>query len=123
MDASTLRSLRSITARFLTDTCTIERRAKGVGKYGQETNDYAVVAQRVPCRVITTGTPTINMMGKAGEQAGLRIITKLIVAADTDLQVNDHVIVNGGTFNIVDLLDERSQATDKQAILERWQAA
>jgi hypothetical protein len=114
--------LRSMTARFLTDTCTIEARSNSVGEFGDPQEVFASVAAGVACRVITLGTRyAVAALNPAvlGREA-LVDAYRLVVPAGTALDVDHRVTMSSGeVYQVVDLITERTDETDEQAIIVR----
>lgn len=117
-----LGAIKAMTAKFLTDTCTIEQRSLAVGEFGQPVEAYTVVSTGVACRVITIGNRFFAQQQNP-ETAGREHIMdayRLIVPAGTALDVDYRVTLsNGDVYHVVDLITERTDETDSQAIIVR----
>lgn len=103
--ARTLALVQRNTEEMMTDTCTIEREAAGVGLMGEPVGGWTVVAQDVPCRVISAGRGARSAYEDVGSQETLVERYRLICPEGTPLSVDDRVTVSGTTYLIVDLID------------------
>lgn len=117
-----LNALKVATAKFLTETCTIEQLANARDRYGNKIpNQWETVASGVACRVITTGGQGINRTSSmdVGSQEAMVETYRLIVPAGTSLDVDYRVTVNSVIYQVVSVLVARTDETDRQAILTR----
>ncbi len=111
--------LQNITTRlesFLSDLCTIKRAAKSYDSTGAQSGVLETVAAGVACRVIE-GNSNIEDIG---DQQTLTEWYRLTVPVGTDLGANYFVeLANGDVFKVIDLITQRSEATDAQAMMKR----
>lgn len=121
MDTATLARLRAITARYMTDTCTIEAQVKAQGKYREEHPVWQTLYTGLRCRLITIGTRNNNELVLSSDRESIRETYKLIVPYDTALAIDQRVTIRGKTYTVVSIMTERSETTDAQAIMERLQ--
>lgn len=112
--------LKVATARFLTETCDIEKLANARDKYGNKVpNQWETVSSDVACRIITAGTRNQSSSMDVGSQEALVETYRLIVPAGTALDVDYRVTCNGIVYQVVNVLTSRTDETDRQAILTR----
>lgn len=119
LNASILARLRNQTAKFLKDTCLIEVQDQSTDEYGSPALSWSVVAEDVPCRMITAGYQNQSRAGLVGSQESLQDMYKLICPYGTALDIDQRVTVNGQTYNVVQLMTARTDETDTQAIIVR----
>ena len=101
----TLRVIQSRVDSMLTDSCTIERESGGVGLMGEPVCGWTVIAQNVPCRVISAGRGSRSAYEEVGSQEALVQRYRLMCEKGTAFTVNDRVTVNGNVYQIVDVMD------------------
>ena len=108
----TLAFIRRRVAEFLTDSCRIEQRSGTVGELGTPVAGWRVVDADVPCRVIKGQSE----IGRGGEQVSIVDEYTLITPVGTSLAVDYRVVMADGTiYQIVEVIDGRTDAVDAQA--------
>lgn len=116
----TLKLMRAMVGRTLTDSCRIERETGTVGDYGQPLHVWEAVAVDVPCRLIRRGGAGINNeAGVAGGVETLREDYRLVVAEDVVLGVDYRVVVGGDVFEVVAVRDNLTDGGYVEAVLVR----
>lgn len=101
---------------FLDDTCTIKRPKKTKDSMGARQGALEIVASSVACRVIA-GKSDIEDIG---EQQAMTEWYRLIVPVGTDLAAGYVVVLADGTeYRVIDLITQRSDAMDAQAMIKR----
>lgn len=120
LSAQALAMLRATTAKFFTDTCTIEREASARGKAGEPTHSPVMVATGVPCRIIdSTNRQTISAQMVGGQEAIVDTY-RIIVPYGTALEVDQIITVSSGDqYHVVGLVTARTDKTDSQAVVRR----
>jgi len=104
----------------MTDTCTIQERNEAVGEAGERLEIFSNVATGVKCRVITIGNRFMEQAQPVGSRETIVDSYRLIVPHDQTLEVDYRVILSSGdTYDVVDLITQRTQATDNQAVIVR----
>jgi hypothetical protein len=104
--ARTLALVQRNTEAMMTDTCTIEREAAGKGLMGEPVGGWTLVAQDVPCRVISIGRGAgRSSYQEVGSQEALVERYRLICPKATAFAVDDRVTISGTTYLIIDLID------------------
>lgn len=114
-----LERIKARVALFLGDTCKIEAEVDAVGEMGEPTHTWAVVAAEVACRVIDARQSGLSAMMNVGEQEAMVDTYRLIVPVGTALDVDQRVTVGGDVYQIVALVDGRSDAAEAQAVMTR----
>ena len=114
-----LNSIKRRTAQFLTETCTLSQEEETTGKYGARTHSFVVVAEDVPCRVITVGSRYSGQIRQEGQQEAMKDVYRLVCPVGTQLTVDMRVEVNGLTYKIINVLTARTDATDAIAVITR----
>ena len=111
--------LRNVTARFLTETCLIEKQADSVGQWGQEGQLWTTVASGVPCRVISARAMLQSTAQQVGGQEQLVDTYRIIAPYGTALATNQRVTVGGVVYQVVGLVTDRTDETDVQCVAVR----
>lgn len=119
VSASTLARIAARVALFMGDSCTIEAEVDAAGAMGEMTDTWAVVAADVACRVIDARETGVSAMANVGAQEAMVDTYRLIVPVGTALAVDQRVTVGSDVYQIVALVDGRSDATDAQAVITR----
>lgn len=119
MNTQTLGMLRAATARFLTETCTIEVEAASSGQWGQPNPVWLPVASGIACRVITAQPQTSPTAQDIGSQEQLVDQYRIIAPYGTAFATNQRVTVGGVVYQVVGVVTDRTDETDTQAILVR----
>lgn len=102
--------------KYVDDVCTIKRRSATQGPRGETNPNYDIVAENVDCRVIKGESG----MDDVGDQASLTETYRLIVPVGTELGVHYRVVLaDGSKFEIIDVIDKRSDPVDAQALMVR----
>lgn len=114
--------LRRQTAAFFKETCKIEVKTQSSGSFGNQKRLLTLVANNVPCRVITSRTPR-PAAEEVGSAEAIVEQYRLIVPYGTALAVNQVVTVGSTVYQIVDLVTERTDETDAQAVMVRARAS
>jgi len=118
--SGTRQYIRSITERFLTDTCTIEARQAGTGEFGNaQQTAWQTVATGVQCRVINLSGLLANTGAVAGREA-MTETYRLICPHDTALDIDQRItLADGTTYHVVDVKLSLTDKTDVQATITR----
>lgn len=112
--------IRRCTARFLTQTCTVERqKATPTDALGDRSHIWEIVAQNVPCRLIMAGQRTGSAVVERAMQEQMRDEYRLIVARTVALDVDMRVTVAGVTFDVVRIDTALTDEAFHSAILNR----
>lgn len=114
-------AIKDVLADYLTDTCTIEVQADTVDEYGlAQPGSLTTVASDVACRVIDLGTRYSELAALVADQETIKDTYRLVCPAGTAL-AKDQVITmsNGDVYQVVDLITERTDGVDAQAIITR----
>ena len=120
LNAPMLAQLRSMTAKFLKDSCRIEVQTETIDEIGAPTQTWAIVADDVPCRILPMATGSMASMSElVGSQESLRELYKIICPYGTALAPNQRITSNGATYNIIQLVTARTDETDTQALITR----
>lgn len=122
LSSQLLAKLRREAENLMKDTCKIEAESISVGSFGQPKPVWLLVANDLKCRVIMSRQGTRPTADQVGSQEQLVDEYRLIVPYGTALGVNQRVTVNGddgALYQIVGLIDRRTDATDSQAVIIR----
>jgi len=119
ISAQLLAMMRTMTARFFTETCLIESEADGVDVRGARTGQFTTVAADMPCRVITIGGTRRDAAETNVMQETIIEEYRLVVPYDTALAEGMRVTVGGIVYQITALLTDRTDETDRQANMVR----
>lgn len=114
-----LAHLRGTLARFLTDTCTIERETPVTDEFGSVGRAREVTGAAVACRVIKAGS---SNSGAGGMDAGAETMEdtyRLIVPYTTTLDIDYIVTVGGLLFSVVRLETDLTDKGFKSALITR----
>jgi len=123
LPAHLLAQLRSITAQYLKETCTIQQQANAIDQYGGvDASQWNVVASNVPCRIIMQGGAGNKLPQQVGEQESLIDAYRVIVPIGTGLAPNQRIICNGIIYEVTQLITARTDETDEQAMVIRARA-
>ena len=114
-----LERMKARVALFLDDTCTIEAEVDAVDEMGAPAHTWEVVEADVECRVIDARQSGISATMEVGAQEAMVDTYRLIVPVGTALAVDQRVTVNSDVYQIVALVDGRSDAVDAQAVITR----
>ncbi|MGB1285025.1 MAG: phage head completion protein [Aggregatilineales bacterium] len=116
--SAAINTLRRLTNRSLTQTCTIEREAQVQTAYGHEMQ-WAEVDTGVPCRLIRASRGTSGTMVNEGQEVMTELYRLILKHDNTDLTVNSRVTVDGRTYDVQDIRDDLTQNADVQATVKR----
>ena len=101
---------------LLINTCTIQRRTSGgTDAYGQPVYVWNAIHTNIDCRHISGKGKEI----KVGQET--HVIYDQLFVKDIDVTVWDRVIIDGLTYNIVDVVFRQDSVNDhhKECYLER----
>lgn len=115
--SSQLASMRACQTAALPSVCDIQRKTKVSDGMGGELENYATVATGVPCRVESEFyQPAQN---QAAEQR--RTITNypILLPFDTDIRVDDYLLVGAFRYRVCDANTGSSEALVVTALCER----
>lgn len=115
LTASELAQLRADILATLPDTCVIQRASAGTSTYYFANEGTASAVGTVACRL-----DPFNQMDSAGMVAGReanRATWRLTLAYDADISDGDQVVVNGHTFQVMQLHDVHSDHAVRRALL------
>lgn len=108
--ARTLSLLRDQVERLFTSTCDIVRETRTDTDEGGWTNAEATVAADVPCRYAPIGAGG-GAERIIAERMAAVADTVINVPLDTDVTARDRVVIDDRTFEVKDVMDDRSQPT------------
>ena len=114
-----LNSIKRRTSGFLNDTCTLSQEEETVGELGERVHDFVVVAEDVPCRVITVGNRYSGQIQQEGQQEAMKDVYRLVCPVGTTLTADMRVEVGSLTYKITSVLTDRTDATDAIAVITR----
>jgi len=100
----------------MTDRCDIRRMNAVTSGAGYSAEIPTVVAADVKCRVLPMKKQAGEVTG--GQEMGKNFF-RLAVPYDTDLRDGDQVEINGTIYEVMELNDVRTDATDLQATIAR----
>ena len=106
--------LQKQTNRWLTETAFIQRETETRGTYGEQLHEWETVASDVPCRVIGRNTQSNRSIGN---QEMMVDEYRVIFEAGTVLDVDYRVLVGGKTYRVIQIVDDRTDGTDVQAMV------
>lgn len=112
---------KRVMAGLLTDSCTIEALTSVRDAYGTADEVWRAVGS-VSCRLL----PPSGKMRESAEriaevQGAVSDAYRLIVPVETAIEVGNRVTMASGViFRVVDVLDQRTDATDLQVMVARW---
>ena len=111
--------VRGQVAKFLTETCTIEREAVVTGVFGEPVHAWEVVATNVACRLIRAGQFYTSAAAVSGGQETLPTAFKLIVANTVALDVDTRVTTGGLVYAVLRLETELTDEGFHMALVGR----
>jgi head-tail adaptor len=111
--------MRRAAGKFFTDTCTIEREMTTRGAAGEPLHGWQIVAEDVPCRLISVGTQTTSNIGEAGSAETLQHEYRLIVERAHALTVDMRATVNGVTYYVVQVVTSLTDEVFHSSIVQR----
>jgi hypothetical protein len=111
--------VRGQVARFLTETCTIEREAVVTGVFGEPVHAWEVVGTNVACRLIRAGQFYTSASAVSGTQETLPAAYKLIVANTIALDVDYRVTISGLVYAVLRLETELTDEGFHTALVGR----
>lgn len=110
--------IRQWVGRFSSQTATIREAVRTVqpdGSVNRVMQTKAVVA----CRLITASAARSSGMAAISEQEQMREEYRLVLPVGTALSVDHSVIVDDIEYEVVRVLDDRTDAADVQAVVTR----
>jgi hypothetical protein len=119
-----LNSVKTGTARFLRQArCRIEQQATTRGELGERIGGWEVVADDVPCRVITIGQERNSSRQEIAHLDALVDSYRLSVPPGTHLGDGMRVVVYGsaldGVYNVVNVRTDHTDEVERQAIITK----
>lgn len=118
MDSQTLARVRAQVSSLLNDTCTILRAMPTVDSSGYPAENFGTAVANAPCRLLPRNLR--DNKGVVADKEQGRSYYTLVLAYDADLRDGDRVQVGTVTYEVVQIDTDRSDHTDKQAILARF---
>jgi hypothetical protein len=112
----TIAQMRLRVERYLTDRCDIRRFNVVTSGAGHTAEIPSVVQGDVKCRVLPMKRQATDF---TGEQEMGKNFFRLAVPYDTDLRDGDQVEIGGVVYEVMELNDARTDATDLQATIAR----
>ena len=116
---STKTRLQAVLNAALDKTCTIERQNADRGEFGELLHNWQAVATDVSCRLIDAQVTNNSELQTTGNQEIMLQTARLILPAGTAIDVNYRVIIAGVIYNVIAIVDSRSEAIDTQAVIMR----
>lgn len=99
--SDSLTRFRSLLAKSLTDTCTIERERTLQDVYGAREHSWEVVADGVNCRLIQGGEANSTGAQRSGDREVLEEEYKVSLPWGTDIGADYRLTVNGVRYLVV----------------------
>jgi hypothetical protein len=109
--------LAAAAGQYLIDTATIYAQSDEKDAAGAQSSTRQPVLT-TPCRLLSAGKSNQAAVVEAARQETMSEIYRMIVPASVILEVNQRVVVNGGTFEITRIEDKWSNPLFKTALLE-----
>jgi hypothetical protein len=106
LSGAMMNRMRAQAARFLTDSCDIERNFSGKDRFGAVTDGWSLIGSSVVCRVIEPGTTIGSTIIVAADQVATVDEYRLALPKDTDIDEDDRVTVGAVTYQVVRLMTE-----------------
>jgi head-tail adaptor len=119
LDDNFLQHLRNAALYWLKETCNIEKQSDTLDETGSPIQTWDTVASNVPCRVITAGQSSSSAAAIVGSAESMTDLYKIVLPANTSIDINCRITVNGETFNIVRLETALTDEVYTQAIITR----
>lgn len=120
LTAQVLAMMRATTAKFLTETCTIEQEMNSTGEFGQPVPVWTPIATNVACRVILARQGYRPTAANVGGQEKIVDEYRIICPYGTVLATNQRITVSTGeVYQVVSLITDRTDETDTQAVVVR----
>ena len=119
LPSTILNQLRTTVNRWLTETAIIERQTESRGVYGEQVHDWETVASGVACRVINAGNSNAGNNQQFGNQELMMDRYKIVMPTGTVVDVDYRITVAGRVYDVVAIVDDRTDSTDVQAIVSR----
>lgn len=119
LPANLTRQLRRVVNQWLDETATIERQTESRGEYGEQVHDWETVATGVQCRVINAGTSNAGNNVQIANQEMLLDNYRVILPFSTVVDVDYRITVGARVYDVLSITDDRTDATDVQAIVSR----
>lgn len=114
-----LTSIRNDIEQLLPDTCTIQQLTESQNDIGEPIRTYSTRAADVSCRVDPeSGFDSFEYLG--GFQDLLKYTGRFILTLphDQTIERSDRVVVNGETFEIVEVDDSKSWKASVRCVLQ-----
>ena len=111
--------LRRDAARYLMDTCTIERQDVTVDEFGSARRVLTLVAADVPCRVITAGAANAGAAGVVGGQDVMSELYRVALLPDQAIDVDHQVTIGADVYQVVRLETALTGAFFRHAVISR----
>lgn len=122
LTAAELASIRSDVNQLMPDTCTIEQVTETQDAIGSPARSFSNRATGVACRldafssITSVGKDFISSMKNYLIQEGQYILT---LPYDTTVIESDRIVINGSTYEIAHIDEDKSWIVSKRLVLEK----
>lgn len=118
--SATIARIKARVDMFLTETCLIEAQSQASDEYGNPIPGSRVtVASNVSCRIIDLGERLQSQAVIDSDQETIVDTYRLILPAGTAIAKDQIITISGDEYDVVDLITERTDETDVQAVITR----
>lgn len=114
-----LATMRAVSERFMKERALIEREANSRDALGGMAHDWEITAEDVPCRMITSKGATLPGTGIVADREIMEDTYTISLPVGTVLETDYRITVNAKRYNVVRVVDGRTEAADVQAVLIR----
>lgn len=118
MNSQIAAMIQRITEQYLTETCTLQKRVQQTNAVGVAIETFENT-ETLACRIITE---TAGGRGIAQEMAGRETLTdayRIVLPAGTSIGDDYRVVSGGYTYEVVGILDQRTDGNDVQVRARR----
>ena len=119
LSSQALAHIRRIVEGMMTGRCTIERQQDSRGSIGQIAHTWEIVSQDTHCRLITSKGATLPATEVFADRITMEDTYTISLPVGTEISVDYRVTVNDTTWRVANVLDNRTDRTDVQAVLTR----
>jgi len=108
---------------FLTDTCTIQRSVQVKTTLMVSSQNWEVVGQSLPCRLIRNRSQSASEIAEFGMMAVMDDEYRLVLENDADILADDRVVIGDENYQVTSIQDGLTDAFFKTAIICRKRGA
>lgn len=114
--------IQSMARRWMTSTCTIEREAESFGAFGEPIHTWEILSSGTACRLITSKGANSPQLAVVADRETMEDTYRISLPVGTTLATDYRITTGGNVYNVVAVLDGRTDSADVQALLVRMRA-